>query len=690
MKKYLYYIAAVALMATACVNDDIASQGANKEHNSEVVIPQGANRGEVIIKFKPEMEAILDECMTRSGGAATRSGIPSTDEVLEILGAYSFERVFPVDTRHEARTREDGLHLWYIVRFDENEDLKLAFERLSKLGEVDKIQCNRELKRAYTGEPVFVSSTELNNSATTRAANMPFNDPDKPFNDPELYRQWCYHNDGKSRDFVSDRAGIAAGADAGCWEAWKKCVGDEEIIVAVMDEAVMWSHPDLADNIWINEGEELHAGKDADGNGYVDDKYGYNFVRDSGVTSWTSNGSTGHGTHVAGTIAAVNNNDVGCSGIAGGDKMKGKGGVKIMTLQLFDGMNASTLALEARAMKYAADNGAVILQCSWGYNSAKSNYIMGYTPGPATEEEWAATYPLEKEALDYFIHRAGSANGVINGGLAIFASGNEYAAQSSFPAAYSKCISVSAIAADYTPASYSNYGSEVLLCAPGGDLEYYGEPGKADDQYDESGELKEQGAIFSTLVQNGVAGYGYYEGTSMACPHVSGVAALGLSYAKQQGKHFTWEEFRDLMYESAEDIDTYFLGEKLYYMRHTSAGATPIKMNLAEYRGKMGRLVDAASLLNAIDNGGRDMCLPNITLAPGQSVTLPLAKYGIVDATAVMVKNSAIATAVFTKEMTEIVVTARGVGQTELTVMAPNAQTVVVTVREGASDNGWL
>ena len=676
MKKYLYI--AMALMMSACVNDNI-SINTPVEDTTHVALPEDATAGEVIVKFKPEMESILDQTMTRSGGNATRSGIPSTDEVLDILNAYSFERVFPVDLRHEERTREAGLHLWYIVRFDDNEDLGLAMERLSKLGEVDKLQCNRPIQRAYnpSSEPHFVSCNEADSRATRSV--------EWPFNDPEIYRQWCYINDG-SAPFSQEWAGVISGADAGCEEAWKLCTGDEDIIVAVMDEAVMWSHPDLADNIWINEGEELNAGVDADGNGYIDDKYGYNFVRNTPITSWTSNGSTGHGTHVAGTIAAVNDNGIGVAGIAGGGN--GQKGVKIMTLQLFDGMNSCSLAMEARAMKYAADNGAVILQCSWGYNSAKANLIMGYTPGPATEEEWAALYPLEKEALDYFIHNAGSPNGVIDGGLAIFASGNEYAAQSSFPAAYSKCISVAAIAADYTPASYSNYGSEVLLCAPGGDLEYYGTPGEDDDAYDENGILNEQGGIYSTLVLNGVAGYGYYEGTSMACPHVSGVAALGLAYAKQLGRHFTWEEFKQLMYTSGRDIEEYFTGEKLYYMRHSSAGATPIKMNLTDYRGKMGHLVDAGALLKSIDGSGRPMRLPNIYLAPEQSITLKLEEYNISDAKSATVANSDIAEAVL--EANALTINAKGEGQTTLTVVADKSYTVTITVREGANDNGWL
>ena len=267
MKRVL--IIASLLLSVGCIKDDIAVCPSEQD-NTTIIIPVDANLGEAIIKFKPEMEDILDMTLTRSGGEATRSGIPSTDEVLEILGAYSFERVFPVDPRHEERTREAGLHLWYIVRFDESENIGEAFARLSKLGEVDKLQCNRQLKRAYNPNSTVhtVSATRSGETESTKW----------PFNDNLISRQWCYANDG-SLKFGNDSQPALAGCDAGCLEAWELCTGDEDIIVAVMDEAPMWSHPDLEANIWVNEGEELHAGMDADGNGYKDDKYGYrNFI----------------------------------------------------------------------------------------------------------------------------------------------------------------------------------------------------------------------------------------------------------------------------------------------------------------------------------------------------------------------------------------------------------------------------
>ena len=142
------------------------------------------------------------------------------------------------------------------------------------------------------------------------------------------------------------------------------------------------------------------------------------------------------------------------------------------------------------------------------------------------------------------------------------------------------------------------------------------------------------------------------------------------------------------MYNSARDIEEYFKGEKLYYMRHTSAGATPIKMNLEDYKGKMGRLVDAGALLRAIEGSGKLMRLPNIYLAPTESTTLSLRDYNIIDAQSATVADTTIAE-VELKDNT-LTVTAKCVGQTTLTVVADKSYSVTITVREGANDNGWL
>ena len=696
MKKKFFYIAMVALALTGC-SDSLSTIGSS-DGNSEITIPADAEAGELLIKFSPEMSDILDQAQLSKTrvGKATRSGIPSTDEVLDILGSYSFERVFPVDANTEARTREAGLHLWYTVKFNKGTDLKAAAERLKQLGEISKVQTNGRIKRAYNTDSkrIYLSDKALQQKSTRAAAE---GEP----NDPGFASQWHYRNLGEGHygfeNLNNNHVGAKAGCDVNALEAWKTCTGDPSIIVAILDEGVMYTHPDLAANMWCNPGESVQGAQtDGDGNGYEGDLHGYNFVTESGDITWTDANDTGHGTHVAGTIAAVNNNGRGVSGIAGGDGTPDSG-VKIMSCQVFSGQNSVTLAGEARAIKYAADNGAVILQCSWGYNSSESSIINGYTPGPATEKEWAETYPLEKEALDYFINNAGSPNGVIDGGIPVFAAGNEYAGNPAFPGAYSKCVCVSSVAADFTPACYTDFGSLVTLSAPGGDLEYYSKIGEQEDEYWAETTTEQKGAVLSTLIQNGKPAYGYMEGTSMACPHVSGVAALGLAYAVKQNRHYRAADFVALMKKSVKELDSHYGNgaTKTYYMNHTTVGASPEIVQLSKYIGKMGAgLIDAAQLLNNIKNKelSSDMKLPNVYVGIEKTYTLNLAPYfaGQTEGFSCSVANGSVASA--SVDGKTLTVKGLAAGSTSLTVTAADgtSQKVVVTVRKSAGNNGWM
>lgn len=146
MKNYLYGIFAIAFLAfTACTNEELPTPGTGPD------TPVEHKSGEILVKFSPYVSEILDKtaAATRSGGPATRSGILSVDEVLDIVGGYQIERVFPVDGRNEERTRESELHLWYVVRFGDDYSAEEVAEKLSALGEVQHVNLNRTIRRAY-------------------------------------------------------------------------------------------------------------------------------------------------------------------------------------------------------------------------------------------------------------------------------------------------------------------------------------------------------------------------------------------------------------------------------------------------------------------------------------------------------------------------------------------------------------
>ena len=673
IRNIIYAMAAVLLTGLSACSVDVPETGALAEDKNTPQLTEDVVQGQLLVRFDARVSDILEKAgVTKSGPMMpmTRSGILSVDEILDLVEGYQIERVFPVDVRSEEKARKEGLHLWYVVRFSEEYPVDKVAADLSKLGEVSRVEYNRTLKKASDDKPTPLTIERLKELAANAAEGA--------FDDPLLSDQWHLVNNGNLRPTK-----FIKGADVNVEKAWEMTTGDPSIIVAVLDEGVDVSHPDLQASMWVNEGEIWKSHEDNDGNGYAGDVHGYNFVSKHGVISTDSRYDTGHGTHVAGVIAAVNNNGTGISSIAGGNASQP--GVKIMSCQIFSGQYAGTVLEEVRAIKYAADNGAVILQCSWGYISGAANPYE-WTPQFSTDEEWEYYNVLERKALDYFVHNAGSPDGVIEGGLVIFAGGNEAAPAASYPGAYPDFVAVAATAGDFTPAVYSNYGPGTTISAPGGDQDYYY------DYVDETHRIGEVGCVLSTLPFNvSESGYGYMEGTSMACPHVSGVAALGLSYAAKLRKHFKAEEFIAMLYDSATPIDQYMTGTKQYkkYVIDLFESAPMMSLDMNAFRGKMGSgQVNAYGLLKAIEGSGVDMTFPNLYVAVGGQTTAVPSMYMDGNSFTVPVNDSSVATAQIVDG--KMIVKGLKAGQTEASVTGGRTDKFVITVREGANGNGWL
>ena len=378
-------------------------------------------------------------------------------------GIESMSTTFMIGGKFEPRQRSSGLHLWFDVVFSDN-----AVETKS-----------------------FIDLPNVN--TIHEAPKMRLNEI---VDDPDFLKQWHYWNQGGKN--------YQPGSDIRLKEAWEIYgeYGSNEVIVAVFDSGIDCEHPDLHDNMWVNLEEKNGVeGVDDDKNGYVDDVYGYNFVENKGIMSVDT-----HGTHVAGTVAAVNNNGIGVAGVAGGRYPEQ--GVRIMALQVIHGNESGDFE---KAVQYATENGAVIAQNSWGYQSENIKNIM----------------PSDKRAIDYFIENAGidengNQTGPMKGGLVVFAAGND-GRDYGYPGQYERALAVASIGPDGKAPTYTNYGDWIDVCAPGGNQSFGNDCG-----------------VYSTLPDGK---YGYMQGTSMACPHVSGLAALILS--KTKGEGYTSQELYD-------------------------------------------------------------------------------------------------------------------------------------------------
>lgn len=449
--------------------------------------------GVVRVKLQREVASRISKAVLPMGNGIVTTGVTPLDRANQKVKAVSMTRLIPYSPKFEERHKAAGLDLWYEIRFSDESVAPVQASNIYK--SVPGIQFAETVRpMKLIGGESFRPISPDDIARASKAAATP------PFNDPLLGDQWHYHNDG------TKLAGSVAGADANVWEAWAEETGKSDVLVAIIDGGFQYDHPDLAQNAFINEAElNGQPGKDDDGNGLVDDIYGYNFVINSGDVSAHS-----HGTHVAGTVGAVNNNGVGVAGVAGGN---GQGGVKMLICQVFDnrsGVEANNMG----ALVYAADMGASIAQCSWGWDS----------PGYCEQSVL--------DGIDYFTANGGGDK--MSGGLCIFANGNTGDEGDYYPACYDKVVAVGAMDALKHPTSYSTRGDWCDVTAPGGDMTY-----------------GERYGVLSTLPNST---YGYNEGTSMACPHVSGIAALVLS--KYGSKTFTNENLRQQLVSSVSDLYT--------------------------------------------------------------------------------------------------------------------------------------
>jgi len=450
--------------------------------NTDPDLPRwGVVPGVVIVQLKPNVEPAVG----RSATGALATGLSGLDRLAADLRATSFERVFTARPAHAARAFVTGPDL---TRF-----YRLEFDVVR-----DPAQVVQELSRDPQVEVAEVVTWHLVDQLIP--------------NDPQFVNQWHW------------REGVSADNDVDAPEAWAVQTGDPDVKIAIFDTGVLWYHPDLREQIWVNPGEDLDGdgvvqdpddvnGLDDDSNGFIDDFNGWDFVaggtgcalgEDCTVADNDPRDFNGHGTHVAGITAAATYNGLNGSGAAGGRYPLQKGCL-IMPCRAgwatSDGLGAVRTDYVGQGVDYAVNNGALVGNLSAG---AGSSIVLA-------------------NALN---------NAFANGFIFTKSAGNDNQTIPDDFDDYFSTIGVVATTKSDTKASYSDYGIWCDISAPGGDL-------------------TGPGGIWSTYGAGGTASFASLSGTSMAAPVVAGCAAL--LYANNPT--FTKAQIEATLYNTADSID---------------------------------------------------------------------------------------------------------------------------------------
>ncbi len=415
----------------------------------------------VIVKTKKELK--ISEA---TGKISTRTGIPSLDKKIEDYKVNKIESVFRQNNGDAELYEKLGMGRIYVFYFD-------TFNSQTAVDAVKDFSSESEVEFS---EPVF----------TGEAAGKKELKLSLPPNDEMFSKQWYLDNEGQIAP--TGRGNAKIGADINIINAWDVEQGSEEIIVAILDSGIKDDHPDLINRMWINRGETPNNGFDDDGNGYIDDYRGWDFAYDDNTPS----DGFGHGTNIASVIGASTNNIIGFAGV---DQK-----CRLMNCKNLSSNNNGEYIWWAQSVKYAADNGAQIINMSEGGS------------------DYSKTL---KTAIDYAI---------LKNVLVVAAMMNKGDDQDYYPASFKGVFAIGATDTDdnrclrFTWGGGSCWGKHISVVAPGNKI--YGLDYESTTNYESM-----------------------WSGTSQSTAIVSGISALLLAQKTSRSA----DEVKEIIMSTAKD-----------------------------------------------------------------------------------------------------------------------------------------